>query len=145
MQLSGHLIAAISAISFAAPGIAAPGPGQVGEWWNISCKHGGPNNIVTGDISGLIHSLRTQSVIGNVGTPVWITSNSDVKFWYGTTLVTVLNKYLLEGANFEFRHLADALEAMRNSCCGSYPNCIASSANMRSSNYKNLVILVSRN
>ncbi|RFN44733.1 hypothetical protein FIE12Z_10999 [Fusarium flagelliforme] len=142
MQLSKHIVAVISAVSIAATGNAAPGPGEVGEFWSIECKHGEPNNIVSSDIKNMASHLATQTTFAGVKSPYTLPENGAFSWYWGTAAMEVLNKYLFEKATVEYHHLAGALEAMRNQCCGSYPTCIGSVAYMRSSNYKNVVVII---
>lgn len=145
MQLSQHILAAIAAVSLAAVGNAAPGPGEVGEYWDIACKYGEPNNIVSSDIKNMASYLASQTTYGGLQSPYKIPQNNDFTLYYGTAAINVVNKYLLDTATLEFRHIAGALDAMRNQCCGNYPTCIGSTALMRSSNYKNLLLILRKN
>jgi hypothetical protein len=144
MQLSKQTIAAISAVSYAAVGNAAPGPGEVGEWWDINCKHGQPNDIVSSDIGGMAQVLATSTTYGNLRSPYTMPQNSAITFSYNTAFLEVVNKQLLDRSVVEFRYLAGALDAIKNQCCGSFPSCIGSTAIMRSSNFHNLLLIVRR-
>jgi len=130
MQLyTSMLLSAIAAISGLSTFTQAQTSGS------ITCDNGGPNNIVTADIQGLISALDSGFISG-VNNPIALADGAQDIFGGvdhqnivdGSLLVVLKNENVFQATHVSFSTLSQALQQVSEVCCGSFPDCIKGQA-----------------
>jgi len=100
----------------------------------ITCASGTANNILASDWDTAISNLQNNNVPG-LDNPFELFATIDDKvsstnIFFESFSSTISNGFLFESTHIGFSNLAQALQSMKDQCCGSFSTCIGGSTNV---------------